>query len=184
LALVSKRWAAVAARHFQIDGAELVYEIACCEDSPLDALDREVERLEGLAAWLQQNGHLLEHLVVGQQYDNMINRIVSGSDEAADDEEETFRQETAQVMPYILHALAAAGQRHGSLRLQQLWLPVLGGTSILTLCRALSACKQLRGLVLENSCSSQTTTTSKWSVGKLPAVFQQLTQLTSLMQGY
>jgi hypothetical protein len=137
------------------------------KDSHVEALGREVQRLEGLSAWLQQFGHLLKELTItGWAPD-------SG-------EEDTFLQESAQAIPFIVGALAAAGKRPGGLRLQQLRLPVFGSTPIFTLCRALSGCHRLRDLCLDNSWSGQTTRSSEAALSQLPAALGQLTKLTYL----
>jgi hypothetical protein len=169
LALVCKGWGAEAARRFREDGASIEIVLQSSTGDPLNALEKEVERLHGLAEWLRQYGHLLNGLTI-----SFMEPVVV-------DAEHPFMQETAQVIPSILDSLAAAGKRPGGLRLQQLGLPVFGSTSIFTICRALSACHQLRRLYLGDSNSGQATRSYGAVLGMLPAALRQLTQLTGLV---
>jgi hypothetical protein len=169
LALVSKTWAAAAARHLQLDGASIEIELFSSVEDPAEERDEEVERLQGLAQWLQQHGKLVNKLHIevelpqGQQDDPKL------------------QLGAAAAVPEVVAALAAAGQgSRGGLRLQQLRLPSLPGTPISTLCGMLPGCHQLRELRLCNSYSSATTTTTWQNVMELAAALQQMTQLTLL----
>jgi hypothetical protein len=172
LARVSKTWGAAAAPHFSSYLAEgklcIELELICTPDSPFQQRQREVQRLESLAQWLQQYGHLLKQLAIPVQYPSM------------ESEYRSYELEAAPVIPDVMAALVAAGQQPGGLQLQQLEVPVLGGTPMPTICKTLSACPQLRELHLDNNFGGVYTTAS-WSVMmELPAALQQLTQLTWL----
>jgi hypothetical protein len=167
LAGISKTWAAESARHFRLDGGSIELQLWCCSDLNLQERQREVERLEGLAGWLWQQGHLLNKLSI---------TVVEPDEEFAED----YVLEAGQVVPSILAALAAAGKRPGGLRLQQLLVPAFPSTHIFTICRALSGCHHLRELHLGYSHSTQVTPTPWDTLDLLPAALQQLTQLTSL----
>jgi hypothetical protein len=166
--LVSKTWAAEAARHLELDGASIDLELNSNPDSPDELRDRELQRLQSLADWLRQYGHLLCELRIS----------VEGPPD--DVKENMHVLEVCQVMPIVVDALAAAGRRPGGLRLEGMCVPVLPGTPIFTICRALSGCHQLQALALDNSYSGQTTKTSWSALMALPAALQQLTQLTWL----
>jgi hypothetical protein len=166
LARVSKTWAAEGARHLQLDGARIELKLSCIPDSPYEQQEKEEQRLQGLADWLHQNGHLLNKLHIEPK--------------PPQQQEDTYVLEACQAMPEVVAALAAAGRRRGGLRLQQLRLPAVPGTSMVTLCRALTGCSQLRALHLANSYSGQSNKCSWQTCLKLPAALEQLTQLTSL----
>jgi hypothetical protein len=168
LARVSKVWATQAARHLRLDGASIAADLISSADSPLEQREKEAARLQGLAAWLRQHGHLVNRF-------HITAKPPQGQEGPA-----KFHLATCQAVPDIVAALVAAGQQPGGLRLQQLKLPALPGTHIPTMCTMLSACHQLRELHLGNSYSGQTTTTTWQDVMQLPAVLQQLSQLTSL----
>jgi hypothetical protein len=159
LALVSKTWAAEAARHLQLDGASIEIELTCSADSSQqqqqqqqqqqeEEEDNDAQRLQRLAGWLQQRGHLVNklHVTAGPPEEQQAG--------------DRFQSGACRAVPGVLAALTAAGKGSGGLRLQQLQLPALPGTPIPTICGMLLGCQQLRELRLCNSHSKATTTTT------------------------
>jgi uncharacterized membrane protein YgcG len=136
-----------------------------------------VERLQGLADWLRQQGHLVNEFTI---------QVEQADSPAAG----SYVVEAVQVLPLVMDALAAAGKRPGGLRLQQLRVPALGTVPMFTILGTLSACRQLRQLHLGNSFSGKAARNvggalkvAPHTLQKLPRDLQQLTALTSLSLG-
>jgi hypothetical protein len=167
LALVSKKWDAIAAQHFQLDGAGVALQLSCSTSSTTEQKRREVERLVGLAMWLQRRGP-------------RVNTLDVHIHPFRPQEQQHFVLGRGHGITGILEALAAAGKRPGGLRLQQLRLPALGCTPPSTICQALSSCQQLKALQLDYVCAAGTVDATSYLSGDLCTALQQLTQLTSL----
>lgn len=120
---------------------------------------QQVQRLQGLSAWLRKFGHTVTTLRVPMSDPSMEQRQASSG---------------------ILDALAAAGRPGIGMRLQQLQLVATGGKHPPAVCAAFSVCPQLRQLELDFSCGGSNATPTPGQLWELCAAVQQLTQLTSL----
>jgi hypothetical protein len=166
LARVSKLWGAAALKHFRHDGGSIALQLSCTPHSPSGDKLRELERLEALYVWLQRQGQAVTSFSIQtSSFQDRASKYVSGR---------------SFGVSSILEALAAAGQRPGGLRLQQLQVPAIGVATPRALTQVLSGCQHLRQLQLEPNCGIGDMGMCAYLDKGLCMALQQLTQLTGL----
>jgi hypothetical protein len=122
-----------------------------------------MKRVEALDKWLRQQGHAVTTLSVS--HSSTPGFYVAGR---------------SHGVSSILEALAAAGQRPGGLRLQQLRVPAIGLPTPACLARALSGCHQLQQLQLDPDCGLGRMGSHDYLDRNLCMALQQLSRLTEL----
>jgi hypothetical protein len=118
--------------------------------------------------WLEQQGHAVTCLTIQSSGDATHWRPSRGV------------QGRGHGVQSILEALAAAGQRPGGMRLQQLQVPAFGLSTPSSLARALSGCRNLMSLHLDPDCGMGLEDFYSGVDRGLAGALQQLTQLTAL----